>query len=413
MANWRLGIALLALASAAGGGALAAASDDTIVLGAAVSLTGNYSTNGKNTKDGYELAVKRVNEMGGVKIGGKSYKLKVVYYDDESTPARGAQLVERLINQDGVKYILGPYSSGLTKAIAPVTEKYKIPMVEANGADRDLFTQGYRYTFGVLSTAEQYLTEAVNLGAEVAKAKGRDLKTFKIAIVVENDPFSADVRNGVVEDAKKYGMPIVIDDKFPRDINDMTPSLTKVRALKPDLLVVSGHDKGALLGARSVYEGRVDVPMMAMTHCDSAQVAEKFGKNADYILCGSQWDRSLKYSDKWFGTAEEYAQRFQKEYNYAPPYQGAESTAGVLVYVDAFTRAGTLDVEKVRDAIATTDLATIYGQVKFDETGKNIAKPMVLYQIQNGEYKLVAPTKVASAKFLYPTPVWTERMKDK
>src|SRR6059058_2261449 len=100
---------------------------DTVVLGAAVSLTGKYSVNGKNTKDGYDLAVKRINEMGGVKVGGKAYKLKVLYYDDESTPARGAQLAERLISQDGVQFVLGAYSSGLTKAIAPVTEKYKVP----------------------------------------------------------------------------------------------------------------------------------------------------------------------------------------------------------------------------------------------------------------------------------------------
>ena len=89
---------------------------DTVVLGAAVSLTGKYSVNGKNTKDGYDLAVKRINEMGGVKVGGKAYKLKVLYYDDESTPARGAQLAERLINQDGVKFVLGAYASSSPKA---------------------------------------------------------------------------------------------------------------------------------------------------------------------------------------------------------------------------------------------------------------------------------------------------------
>src|SRR5882724_2857938 len=104
--------------------------DDAVILGAAVSLTG------KNTKDGYDLAVKRINEMGGLKVGGKKYALKVVYYDDESTPARGAQLAERLIAQDGVKFVLGAYSSGLTKAIAPITEKYKVPHVEGNGAAR-------------------------------------------------------------------------------------------------------------------------------------------------------------------------------------------------------------------------------------------------------------------------------------
>src|SRR3989304_3800510 len=71
--------------------------------------------------------------LGGVRVGGKYYKIKVIDYDDESTPARGAQLAERLINQDGVKFMLGPYSSGLTKAIAPVTEKYRIPHVQGNG----------------------------------------------------------------------------------------------------------------------------------------------------------------------------------------------------------------------------------------------------------------------------------------
>src|SRR5947199_8853669 len=91
--------ALLLLCGVAVG--IAQTAGDTITLGAAVSLTGKYSVNGKNTKDGYDLAIKRLNEMGGVKVSGKTYKLKVVYYDDESTPARGAQLTERLINQDG------------------------------------------------------------------------------------------------------------------------------------------------------------------------------------------------------------------------------------------------------------------------------------------------------------------------
>ena len=105
-----------------------------IVLGSAISLTGKYSSNGVHTQNGYNMAVERINKMGGVKVGGKSYKFEIIYYDDESNPKRAAQLAERLIKQDGVHYMLGPYSSGLTKAIAPVTEKYKIPMVEANGA---------------------------------------------------------------------------------------------------------------------------------------------------------------------------------------------------------------------------------------------------------------------------------------
>src|SRR5438105_14550812 len=173
----------------------------TIVVGAAVSLTGKYSVNGKNTKDGYDIAIARINQMGGVKVGGKTYKLAVKYYDDESTPARGAQLTERLIQQDGIQFVLGAYSSALTKAMAPVTEKYKVPHVEANGAARELFTEGYKYLFAVLSTSDYYLRDAVNLAAEVAKEHGRDPKTLKIAMAFEHDPFSLDVRQGIVEDA--------------------------------------------------------------------------------------------------------------------------------------------------------------------------------------------------------------------
>ena len=124
---------------------------DKIILGSAISLTGKYATNGLHAQRGYDFAVERINSMGGVKVGGKTYMLSIKYYDDESTPARGAQLAERLIKQDGVEFMLGPYSSGLTKAIAPVTEKYGVPMVEAEGASRSLFTQGYRYLFAVLS----------------------------------------------------------------------------------------------------------------------------------------------------------------------------------------------------------------------------------------------------------------------
>lgn len=402
-------VVTIGLLSAGASSPVAWADGDTIVLGAAISLTGKYSTNGKNTQDGYDLAVKRINEMGGVKVAGTAYKLKVIYYDDESTSARGAQLVERLINQDGVKFVLGPYSSGLTKAIAPVTEKYRIPMVEGNGADRDLFTQNYKYLFAVLNTSDYYLRSAINLASEQANKAGKDPKALKVAIAVENDSFSQDVRDGVAEDAKRWEMKIVIDDKLPPEINDMAATLTKVKALKPDILVVSGHEKGATLAVRQVAELKVDVPMLALTHCDSAQITEKFGKAAEYAVCGSQWDRTLSYQDHWFGTAENYAQMFEKEFKYEAPYQAAESSAAVLTFVDAFQRAGSLDPQKVRDALAATDSMTFYGPIKFDATGKNTAKSMVLYQVQGSQYRVVAPSKWASSQIIYPAPTWAER----
>ncbi|HET7261659.1 MAG TPA: amino acid ABC transporter substrate-binding protein [Casimicrobiaceae bacterium] len=404
-----LAAACAVVALAVGAGVRTAAAEDTITLGAAVSLTGKYSVNGKNTQDGYNLAAKVINEHGGVKVGGKAYQLKIVYYDDESTSARGAQLVERLISQDHVDFVLGPYGSALTKAIVPITEKYGVPMVEGNGADRGLFTKGYKYLFATLNTSDYYLRAAVSILADEAKREGRDPKSLKIAIAIENDNFSQDVRDGVEEDAKKYGMQVVIDDKLPADLNDMTATLTKVKALKPDALFISGHEKGAVLGIREVAAQRVYVPMLALTHCDSAQITEKFGKDANYAFCGSQWDSRMTYSDRWFGNPQKYAELFNATFHYEPPYQAAESTATVEVFADAIARAGSLDRAKVRDAIAATDMMTFYGPIKFDATGKNIAKSMVMYQVQDQKYVVVAPAKWATGKPIFPAPQWDKR----
>lgn len=409
LASIAFGAAALGLVAATP--AVAKVEGDTIIIGAAVSLTGKYTTAGNHTKNGYDLAVKRINAKGGISVGGKMYKLEIKYYDDESTPARASQLAERLIKQDGIKFILGPYGSGLTKAIAPITEKYKIPMVEGNGASRALFNKGYKYIFAVLSTSEKYLTEAIALAAQQAEKAGKSPSSVKVAVAVENDPFSMDIRAGVLADAEKFGMKVVIDDKLPRELSDMSATLTKVKALKPDVLVVSGHSKGAVLITRQLSEMKVDVPMVAITHCESAKVNDtsKFGAKAEHFLCATQWTETMSYKDDLFGSAMDYYNDFNTEYGYYPPYQAAESSAAVQVWADALTRAGTFDTEKVRDALAATDFQTFYGNIKFDDTGKNIAKPMILRQIQGGKYVAVAPSKFASGTIVHPMPKWKDR----
>ena len=379
---------------------------ETITLGSAISLTGKYATNGMHAKNGYEFAIQKIKDAGGVKFGGKCYNFNVIYYDDESKGDRAATLAERLINQDKVQYMLGPYSSGMTKAIAPVTEKYQIPMIEAEGASRSLFNKGYKYLFAVLSTSEQYLASAITLAAEKAKESGKEPSSVKVAVAVENDPFSLDIRAGVLEDAARYGMKTVVDEKLPRDLSDMSAILTKVKLLKPDVLIVSGHSKGAATAVRQIDEQNVKVPMVAVTHCEAADVTGKFGAAANDILCSTQWAETLTYEDPLFGTAANFNTEVKAAYsdyaNKKVPYQLAQASAAVYVFKDAFERAGSLDKEALRDAIAATDLETFYGGIKFSEAGNNIAKPMVLRQIQDGKYNVVAPSAFASHPINWP-----------
>ena len=368
--------------------AMARVDGDTITLGSSISLTGKYATNGLHTQRGYDYAVKVINEAGGVKVGGKSYKLAVKYYDDESTPARGAQLAERLIQQDGVEYMLGPYSSGMTKAIAPVSEKFGVPMVEAEGASRSLFTQGYKYLFAVLSTSEQYLATAIDFAA----AKSSDPKGVRIALAFEGDPFSMDVRAGVMDKINEYGMKVVIDDQLPADLSDMSTTLTKVKALKPDALIISGHSKGAATAARQIDEMKVNVPMIALTHCEAAKVQEKFPKTSNGFLCPTQWVETLSKSDPMFGSAADWNAGFKADYpSYTSvPYQSAQASAAVYVFKEAFEAANSFDKDKLRDAISAVEMETFYGDIKFSAQGNNIAKPMFMRQIDgSGTYNLV------------------------
>ena len=373
---------------------------DTIILGSAISLTGKYATNGLHTQRGYDYAVKVINEKGGVTVDGKSYQLAVKYYDDESTPARGAQLAERLIRQDGVDYMLGPYSSGMTKAIAPVSEKFGVPMIEAEGASRSLFTQGYKYLFAVLSTAEQYMAMAIDLAA----AKADDPSKVRVAMAFEGDPFSMDVRAGVINKIEQYGMKIVIDDQLPADLSDMSTTLTKVKVLHPDILIVSGHSRGAATAARQIGEMKINVDIIVMTNCESAKVHEKFPKASHGFLCPAQWVASLSKSDPVFDSAREWNDGFNAAYpSYTSiPYQSAQASAAVYVWKVAFETANSFDKDAVRDAIAATEMETFYGDIKFSDAGNNIAKPMFIRQIDaNGSYNLVE----SADQMIYPRHV--------
>ena len=397
-------IALATVALAAVPTAVSAQKCEELVLGAALSATGIYASNGNNTKNGYEFGVKKVNDAGGVKIGGKCYHLKITYYDDESTPARAAQLVERLISQDKVKFVLGPYSSPMTKAILPVTEKYNTPVVQSEAASRSLFTQGYKYHFGIVATSEKYLTPVIDMAAEMAKKAGRKPSDVKVAMIYQDDSFSLDVRQGVVDLVKKYDMKTVIDDRMPKDLNDISSFFTKVKALKPDVLMISGHEKGAATAARQMGEHKTDVPLIGITHCESGKVVNDFPNIAEGFVCPTQWDETMKASDPLFGTAANYDKEMKAahpEYK-TVPYQTAQASAAIYVWKDAFERANSLDQEKVREALTKTDLATFYGHVKFAADGSNPGKTIVMRQIQGGKYVVVAPPAIAAGPVVYP-----------
>ena len=401
-------ITVLGLLLAACGSAGGTASSDTIVFGAAISITGKTAKEGEYTRDGYQMFIDTIKEQGGIKVGGKTYQVKLVFYDDESKSERTAQLYEKLINEDKVNFLLGPYGSAPTGTAAPIAEKYKIPMIEANGAAESIFSKGYKYTFAVLSPGKNYLRGIV----DAVLAKDPSVKT--VAILGENEPFSKEVAGGAAEYAKEKGLEVVYQELYPTGTQDVSALLTNIKGKTPDLLLGAGHLQDSLLIVKQAKDLGVSPKAMGFSVGPSSpEFRDNLKGNADYIFGATQWTDALKYNgdDAW-KTPKAFADAFTAKYpNYKSiPYQVAESTAALVAYQHAIEKAGSLDPQAVRDAIAGLDIMTFYGQIKFDERGVNIYKPMAVEQLQPGGKKYtVFPVDVAEKEALYPMPAWDQR----
>jgi branched-chain amino acid transport system substrate-binding protein len=374
----------------------------TVLLGAAISETGNFAREGVWNQRGYDIWLNWVNdEYGGIKVGEQTCQAEIIYYDDESDPDTSAQLYERLISEDGVDFVLGPYSSGITMGTSAIAERNGVIMVEAHGASEALFTRGFENLFAVLTPASYYTESALQALAE----SGAET----MVIANRDEAFSTAAADGAEQWAEDYGLEVLARETYPPDA-DLSAIMSKFRELEPDVFVGAGHFNDSIAFVRSAQElGFSPSAMMLTVGPDSPEFAEELGNDANYILGDSQWDRTMPYEDQWFGSASDYADRYETLYGELPPYQAASSTAAALALHLAIEQAGTLDTDAVREALNDLDVDTFYGRINFDETGKNTAKPMVTVQVLDGQALVTAPTDVAGAELVYPMPAWDDR----
>ncbi len=375
----------------------------TIKLGAAVSESGKYAREGKDTRQGYNLWLDWVNnEKGGIQVGDKMYAVEIVYYDDEGDPDTTAKLVEKLITEDEVDFLLGPYSSGLTKSASAISEKYDMIMVEGNGSSESLFERGFQNLFAVLTPAGNYTQSALQMVAD------KGAKT--VVIAYEDTAFPTSVAAGAEKWAAEYGLEVLAVETYPKDVADVSGIMTKFRDLEPDVFVGGGHFNDALLFTRAAKELDFNPKAMIITVGPSnPEFVAEMGADADYIIGPTQWASVMSYEDEWLGTAAEYQERYVDMWGEVPTYQAAESSATALALMAAIEQAGSLETADVRDALNALDITTFYGPINFDETGKNAGKPMGAVQVQSSEIKVIAPGGAAETDIIYPMPAWSER----
>jgi len=370
---------------------------EPIRVGAAVSLTGSLSVEGTEAERGYRLWAEWVNDVhDGIVVGGQRRPVQLILRDDASDAARAADIVRDLVLEDSVHFLLGPYGSAATLTTTAVAEELDVIIVEPNGASEEIFTRGFRNTFGVLTPGREYTRAAM----EALAAKGA--RTV-VLVHEQGGAFSMSVAEGAAHWAQQFGLQVVATLPYPRLATSIDALIDQAKALNPDALVGGGHFNDAVLFARTARQRNFRPNAMLLTvGPGQPQFTTALRDTANLILGPTQWESSMSWQGEHIGTPAQYAALFSARFGTAPTYIAAQSTAAGIVLMHAIEEGRSIDTDDVREALRATDLMTFYGPVRFDATGKNVAKPMGVIQIQNGQSVVVAPATVAVGAWIYP-----------
>ena len=380
------------------------AQSDTIMLGAAVQLTGSLANTGRYYRDAYQLAVDKINERGGVTVGTKRYKLALKLLDNQSDVNLGVRQYVQLLTQDKVNFLLGPFSSNDALDDSSVAEKYQVPMVQGGGASSQIFARGYKYVFGTLPPADDYFSSTIDMMEKLQP------KAKTIALVSADDSFDVSVAKGTRALLKKAGLEIVADQQYSEHNSDFSSILSLIKSKDPDVVLWSGHESEALNFIRQSKSLDVNPKLFASftVGVPTVDFRKALGKDADYAFGMTAWLPNANLKDRWFGDAAQFATAYKAKYGYDPDYHAASGVADVEAVAQAIENAGSVEPQKVRDALAKLNFPSLYGTIAFAANGQ-IDLPQVVIQVQGDKLVAVYGGKGFIVKPNYPMPAWNAR----
>ncbi|HEX5507488.1 MAG TPA: amino acid ABC transporter substrate-binding protein [Pseudolabrys sp.] len=394
------GLYLLAVAALLAAGP--AFAEDTITIGFTASQTGKLNNDSTSQLRGFELWRDDVNAKGGIKVGGKSYKVKFVSYDDESQGTRVQQLYTRLITQDKAQFLFSPYSSGLVATAAIISEQYGKVMMSIGGAEEKTYKLGNKYLFQTYTGASQYLAGAL----DVLKHKN---PKAKIAFVYEDDPFSKAVAQATRELAKKDGFTVALEESYSSSTTDFGPIINKVISSGADALLGGGHYADGSTLARQLHDQKAKLKWVTLLVAPDSPNFAKLGDSAVGISVPSQWEPQVTYKPDFGPTPAEFTKEFTAKYKIAPGYHAAGGYSGAMILQHAIEKAGSIDPKKVAAELNKTDVTTFFGKCKFSTDPKShglqTGHTMVLaqWQMKNGKLvkEVIWPDNAKSADVMY------------
>ena len=342
----------MAVASAvfAAQGVLAA---EPIRVGVTASLSGVYAAPGSKLLAGLEMWAHDVNSRGAL-LG---RKVKIVHYDDQSDPATSAQLYERLISEDRVDLLIGPYSSDVTLAASDVAERHSFPMVSGSAAATDIWSRGHRNIFQVDSPADHYMDLLIE------SASGAGLKT--IALAYAGTDFPREVASGVRTKASEAGMTLVFDEEYPENSTDFEGLIRRMKATGPDLVIGGTYLKDSIAFVREAKRQDFSPRALAFTVGPAlVDFGEALGADAEGIRGVVSWMRS-----GYGPMAYDCSFRFQEMTGRNAGAHAADGYAAGQVLEAAVRLANSLDSDAVREQLQTMKFGSLLGRYRVDENG--------------------------------------------
>ena len=379
-------------------------------VGFTVPLTGAFGKDGSLVKDAYVFWKEAVNGQGGIEVQSNRHPVDLIFYDDKSEPQTSAKLVEKLITEDRVDLLLGGFGSSQIMAASAVSEKFRYPLTSGAASTLRLFDRGFKYYFSLLGKAPEEVRGCVEILPTLSPTPK------SVAILGANVPFCADAADGFREYARKLGLSLVHFELFPMSLSDYNSLLSKVKAKKPDILLVGSHSLVAIRTVKALKE--IDFSPSGVFFSYGPTVpdfVDSLGKDAEYIFAASEWTPNLPYRDDFFGSARDFYNRYVKKFNRSPDFVEAASVAGALIQMQAVQELGLKpplkdsDREKIMNFLYSKRFDNFYGPIRFATDGANEIHPPLVVQIQGGRLTHVYPPGAAEGKPVFPMKPWKAR----
>jgi branched-chain amino acid transport system substrate-binding protein len=377
-----------------------------IIFGAALPLTGGQSREGGYVNKAYAMAIKEINEAGGVMVKeyGKKIPIKLLIYDDKSDNTTSVQLYEKLVTEDKVNVLMGGYGTPLITAHTIVAEKYRVPYVNGGGATGAIYQRGMKYIFCIISSIEKLSNTLMDWMALQQNA-GKLKKPLKIALVGENTSHGKEFRQGVLGKSKTAPdrFSVVMDEPFELNLKDADPLLQKVKAANADVFLADAR----LADYTTIHRRYTEMGLYHLIVSYGPRGPEKAARDAlgsasDYIVSCNWRNKDIPTA-----AAKAFADKYQKAYNEPAEWFAATAYEAFRVMVKAIEDAGTLDKPKIRDALARMDMKNslvVGGRVWFEPNGQINNDHLIMQNMPGGKVALIFPKDVATAEAVIPIP---------